>query len=95
MSGNLSQYSIAEARDRFTELVHEAEQGKPVALTRRGQPVAVILSMRAYQRLSGGGVDFWQALGEFRRKYDLQELNLGPDAFSDTRDRSPGREVNL
>ncbi len=95
MNDQMSQYSIAEARDRFTELVRKAERGNPVALTRRGRPVAVILSMRAYQRMTHGGANFWQALTEFRKRYDLQELDLGPDIFNGTRDRSPGREVNL
>ena len=95
MSENLTHYSIADARDRFTELVHEAEQGNPVALTRRGQPVAVILSMRAYQRLSGGGADFWQALGQFRKEHDMQQLGIDDTTFAKLRDRSLGREVDL
>jgi prevent-host-death family protein len=95
MSENLTHYSIADARDRFTELVHEAEQGNPVALTRRGQPVAVILSMRAYQRLSGGGADFWQALGQFRKEHDMHQLEVSDAIFTQTRDRSLGREVDL
>jgi prevent-host-death family protein len=95
MTDQMSEYSIAEARDHFTELVHKAEQGKPVALTRRGRPVAVILSIRAYQHMTRHEVDFWKALTEFRKAHDLQELNLGPDVFGDARDRSIGREVNL
>lgn len=31
----VKKYSIAEARDRFTSVVHEAETGTTVELTRR------------------------------------------------------------
>ena len=36
-----STYSIAEARDALTGLVHRVEEGEPIQLTRRGRPVAV------------------------------------------------------
>jgi len=32
--------------------VHEAEHGHPVRLTRRGKPVAVLISAEQYERLS-------------------------------------------
>jgi prevent-host-death family protein len=35
-------YSIAEARHNLAAIVHEAERQSPVALTRRGEPVAVL-----------------------------------------------------
>jgi prevent-host-death family protein len=91
----MDEYSIAEARDRFTELVREAEQGNPVALTRRGKPVAVILSMREYRRLTSGGADFWQALSQFRKSHHLDSLNIEPKMFDKVRDRSAGRKVDL
>ena len=38
-------YSIAEARNQFADLIHKVEEkGEPVQVTRRGEPVAVILS---------------------------------------------------
>jgi prevent-host-death family protein len=45
-------YSIAEAKNNLSGLVHEAEQGRPVRLTRRGKPVAVLISTEQYERLS-------------------------------------------
>ena len=48
----LKQYSIAKARDHFTSLVRTVERESAVELTRRGKPVAVILSIREYERLS-------------------------------------------
>lgn len=37
----VKKYSITEARDNFTSVIHEAEKGTQVELTRRGKPVAV------------------------------------------------------
>jgi prevent-host-death family protein len=45
-------YSIAEARKPFHAIVHETEKG-PVALTRDGEPVVVMVSFAEYQRLVG------------------------------------------
>lgn len=93
MSGSPpGQYSIAQARDRLPALVHEAEEGTPVELTRRGKPVAVLLSSDEYHRLASGRVDFWSAYERFRESADLDGLDLGP-VFEDIRDRSPGRDL--
>ena len=52
--------SIAQARDSLTELLYEAEEGKPVQVTRRGKAVAVLLSEAEYERLksSAATADF-------------------------------------
>ncbi|WP_028081130.1 type II toxin-antitoxin system Phd/YefM family antitoxin [Solimonas soli] len=53
--------SIADAKNRLTELLYEAEEGAPVQVTRRGQPVAVLLSEAEYARLksaAAGAADF-------------------------------------
>ena len=36
--------SIADARNRLPALVHQAEAGEAVTITRRGKPVAVVIS---------------------------------------------------
>jgi prevent-host-death family protein len=87
-------YSIAEARNRFAQIVHDAENGKPVQITRRGKPVAIVLSLSEYQRLISEKLGFGAALAEFRQKYQIQALDINPDeVFNDVRDRSFGREV--
>lgn len=53
--------SIADAKNRLTELLYETEGGQPVQVTRRGQPVAVLLSETDYLRLksaAAGGLNF-------------------------------------
>jgi prevent-host-death family protein len=89
----VKKYSIAEARDNFTSVVHEAEGGATVELTRRGKPVAVLVGATDYERLSRKAPRFWEAYEKFRQEHDLSELGIDPDViFADTRDRSPGRD---
>ncbi len=87
------QYSIAKARDHFTSLVRSVERESAVELTRRGKPVAVILSIQEYKRISAGQASFWDAYSAFREQVNLEELDIEPDTFAGLRDRSPGREV--
>jgi len=84
------QYSIAEARNHLPAIVHEAERGKPVRITRRGKPVAVLLSIDAYERLARTRPDFWSALQAFRERRDVSGLDVD-EIFAGVRDRSPGR----
>ena len=87
-------YSFAESRQNLAALVHELEKKDHIQLTRRGQPVAVLLSMRAYRRLTAPKMHFWDAYQAFRQTYQPSELDVQPDIFETARDTSPGREVN-
>ena len=86
------QYSIAEARDRLPGIVHDVEAGTPVELTRRGKPVAVLMSVDEYRRLSSGREGFWSAIERWRASVDPADLE-GDDPFADVRDRSLGWEM--
>lgn len=87
-------YSIADARDQFTSLVREVEKALTVEITRRGEPVAVLLSWREYQRLTSQK-KFWENYRSFRDRFDLASLEIDPQLFEGVRDQSPGRQVNL
>jgi prevent-host-death family protein len=53
--------SIAETRHALAELVHQAEAGEAVCITRRGKPIAMLIAEAEYQRLkaaAAGGADF-------------------------------------
>jgi prevent-host-death family protein len=90
------QHSIAEARNSLPSLVREAESGKTVELTRRGEPVAVLLGRRQYERLTSEYRRFSHAYEDFAREVDLEELALDPDElFAGARDDLQGREVKL
>ena len=88
----VKKYSIAEARDNFTSMVHEAEEGTQVELTRRGKPVAVLIGVEDFERLSNSNKKkgFWEAYQEFRRTHDLVAADIDPDEiWGDVRDHSP------
>ena len=89
-------YSIAEARNQLSRVVHEAEDGNPVELTRRGRPVAVVLSIEEYRRLRGERGDFWDAYQSWasdRAWHDPAREDPIPEEFFDVkRDPSGGRD---
>ncbi len=87
-------FSIAEARNRLPALVHAVEEGPAVRLTRRGKPVAVLISLEEYERLRPRRPDLWRAIETFRRDTDLNDLDV-EEIFRDVRDPSPGREVEI
>ncbi len=89
-------HSIAEARSNLPKLVREAERGKAVELTRRGEPVAVLIGRRQFERLTSSYRSFAAAYRDFSKEFDLPGLAIDPDAlFGDTREESPGREVRF
>ena len=93
VSSMSERFTIAEARNSLTRLVRRAEARAPVVLTRRGRPVAVLLSYEDFTRLAPQR-SYVEALAEFRRVRadDLADL---AEALEGGRDRSTGREVAL
>ena len=88
--------SIAEARRNLPSLIREAERGKAVELTRRGEPVAVLVGHRMFARLIAGRRGFADAYREFAQRVDLTEVGLDPDVlFDGVRAPTPGRAVEL
>ncbi len=89
-------YSIAEARSNLPRLVREAERGKAVELTRRGEPVAVLIGRRQFERLTSRYRSFIEAYRDFSKEIDLAELKIDPDElFAGAREETQGREVHL
>ena len=94
----MTQYSIAQAKDKLTQLIRSVEEGEPVEITRRGEPVAVILSMDEYRRLSKVPQNFGEAVLAFRQQYIEGQPwfeNEEIDDIFDVRDKSSAREVDL
>ncbi len=83
-------YSLSEAKDHLSRLAHAVARNGAVEITRRGRPVAMLVSMEEYERLHGRRVGFWQALEAFRRAAG-RDMSPGDDVFLDLRDRSPRR----
>ncbi|MBM3466084.1 MAG: type II toxin-antitoxin system Phd/YefM family antitoxin [Armatimonadetes bacterium] len=87
-------YSIAQARNHLPRLVHHAEEGRLIELTRRGKPVAVIVSMEQYEHLAAHRPSFWDAVQAFRERHGTDGLELSDEDFANLRGRGPGRGVS-
>ena len=78
-------WRLANAKNRFSELVNRALRGEPQVVLRRRDAV-VVVAQRDYQRLTGERMSFKQFLlgkGPSLRGLDLR------------RDKSPMRKVKL
>lgn len=89
------QFSIAEAKNRLPGLVHSTDEGGVIELTRRGKPVAVIISKHDYELLTRTGKGLWAALSDFRQRVLQEGITIADDDFAGLRDRSSGREEML
>ena len=78
--------ALHDAKNRFSEVVDRAADDGPQTVTRRGEPVAVVLSVEEYRRLvSRRGRDFVEHLLAIPKGEDLDI----------ERDRTPPREVDF
>ena len=94
-------YSLPYAQDNLSEIVRQMEEGEPVELTEKGEPVAVLVSCEDFKRykrhtpdLPKAKGDLWEAIQQWRSEQDFDKVNFD-DVFDNVRDRSPGREINL
>ncbi len=71
------------------------EAGQAVEITRRGNSVAVVISLADYERLANITGTFGEAYAAWRRTVDNVDLDLPDDYFDSIRDRSVGRQVDL
>lgn len=88
-------YSIADARISLPTIVNQVEAGQRVELTRRGKPVAVVVSLREFEQLRSERPGFRHAYREFLTKYSPNAIGLDAGFASSLRDTSPGRKVSL
>jgi prevent-host-death family protein len=88
-------YSIADARTSLPTIVDQAEAGEKIELTRRGKPVAIVVSLREFERLRGDRPRFAEAYKRFLDDHSLDEIGFDDDFAASTRDRSPGRKAPL
>lgn len=88
-------YSIAQARSSLPTIVDQAEAGQEIELTRRGEAVAVVLSLREFQRLRSERPPFRDAYRLFLTKHALADVGLDAHDLAPTRDKTPGRTVAL
>ena len=89
----MTETSVADAKNNLPKLLHRVEQGAAVHITRRGKPVAVLVSEAEYARLTVNKQQrgFWEHIVEMRTKPDFEAVNLGVDEVASWRDHSAGR----
>lgn len=91
--------SLSEAKAQLAGLVHAAESGVVVHISRHGKAVAVLLSEQAYAAMQGEaqGSRVWEAIAQWRRTGRSQHGDDWPGdlEIQTWRDRSEGREVQL
>jgi prevent-host-death family protein len=90
-------YSVAEAKNHLPKLLREVEKGIEIEITRRGEPVAVLISNRDFMQLKSNkpkdSRNFWERVQEIRNHPDFEPLS--DEELEGLRDSSPGREVEL
>ena len=88
-------YSVADARAHLPEILDDVEAGKDVQLTRRGRPIALVLSPQRYEMLCNQHTNFGDAYRAFLERHTAEEIALEPGFPNLLRDRKPGRRVRL
>ena len=95
ITGMPHRYSIAEARTSLPTIVDQAEAGLTVELTRRGKPVAVVISLREFERSRSVRARFGEVYRDFLDTHALKDIGLEPDFATSLRDKELGRKVSL
>ncbi|MHB8422365.1 MAG: type II toxin-antitoxin system Phd/YefM family antitoxin [Leptospirales bacterium] len=85
-------YSIAEAKSHLATVVHRAETGEIVHITRRGKPVAVLLSEEVYDRIvAGARPGIWESIQAFRQRHDEEPVEILDSDFTGLRSQEAER----
>ncbi len=94
----MSETSVADAKNHLPRLIHQAERGEPIHITRHGKPVAVLIAECEYTRLITGQTpqdDFLAFLRQWRSC--MADEGLGPLSEKEVdalRDRTPGPDFS-
>ncbi len=80
----MMQWRLADAKNRFSEVMNQALSEGPQYVLRRNEAV-VVLAVREYEKLTGERINFKQFL---MKSPNLEGLDL-------SRDRSPMRNVDI
>jgi len=82
--------TIAQAKNHLPKLIHAAEAGDDIRISRHGKLVAVLISAERYQQRFNAGEGVFQAIMQWREQQPGLDLT---DAEVDSwRERSIARE---
>ena len=88
-------YSIAQAREELPTIVRAVERGSTVEITRRGEPVAVMMSLEARDRLLARRKTFSEAYDDLLARFGERPTAVKSRYFDELRDTTAGRKVDL
>ena len=90
----MQSFSIADARSQLPTIIHAVETGDVTQLTRRGKPVAILLSLKEYEALiSNGQGGLIQALNAFNALKQDDKTGISDKQVDEWRDKSTGRDL--
>lgn len=84
--------TIADAKNNLPKLIHAAETGDDIHISRHGKPVAVLVSEERYQQLFQSGKGVFAAIQTWRTQQN--PVDLSDEEIDGWRDRSPAREFS-
>ncbi len=82
----MRQWQVQEAKAKFSEVVKLANQEGPQEITMRGQPTAILISLKDFEKIKKSK----PSLVSFMRSSPLAGTDLKLE-----RDKSPARELKL
>jgi prevent-host-death family protein len=91
---NMQSFSIADARSQLPTIIHTVEKGGVTQFTRRGKPVAILLSLKEYETLllqrKGSLLQAFNAYSSLMQSTTDEILNEEIDSW---RDKEIGRKL--
>lgn len=88
----MSALTIADAKNNLPKLIHAAEAGDDIHISRHGKPVAVLVSEERYQQLFQSGKDVFAAIQTWHEQHEA--VDISDEEVDSWRDRSPAREFS-
>ena len=86
--------TIADAKNNLPKLIHSAEEGQDIHITRHGQPVAVLISEKRYKQAFGADNNLYASIKKWRETHLKDDFELTDEEIDSWRDRSPAREFS-
>lgn len=86
----MTEAAISTLKNHLPEIVHKAEQGEDIQITRHGKPVAVIVSLEKYQRAFPAKEGLANTFKRWREQYpDAEGFTVEEEKAMYARTREP------
>ncbi len=84
----MTEATISQLKNHLPELVHRAEEGHDIEITRHGKPVAVMVSLERYNQVMRSGKGVFNAWRRWRELYP-DTVGFTDEELDGMRDRAP------